>query len=684
MPVRPTIRSPAQRASLAPATGENLNSSLAENNDAAEKRERTRSRLVEVQLSQSPRSSLGAFANLNAVQWTEHYTSCMKLSNENKINAKNAFQLQLIDYMAMMLKKKESELDNFQIASCTLDASTKIYAFRVDSIHNDAVKMAGGLLRTDNAKKRGDDDASDGDGEGGKENAGGPEKKKRKTKRSSTVETNLKKINLKEVEVEGRIDPFFKRMATRFDEGQSGGCHFLANLRILDDSQEIVLSSETPWWRNRVLAEKKIPENVSIPILGFDTIKSSEICPSFTSFSFCGWTPESEDSIVCSDYAARLGADPVLGRDAEHAFDMYAVPEPVEENLTHDDDFGMDVDNVMDADHDIDENTVGTVEVMGCNQKQGKLSWQFAEIRNALSLDPREYSYFQKGAVVGWAGPNHWRLRPILKRNDGQKRAGGRKKSQETVTLKYETYAKGEDYKAADKRVCLTDSTVEKWSDLRTTLPEDLHLNVATLLRLFLKPSMAFQEKDKSAVEVDGVDPFDFDNENDKENYCPNLDNIGGHSDYDDDDRDISGPPAAEDDPNKDLNPAESGYDLVQAPNVIPNVYIPYAKRAKKMDMKRLQRTIFKIMTRTEAKEGEKKEETPAPAEEPSEISHTFNFSEVFKKVPKELPSKEAQNLSFPLAFVALLHVTNDRCLKVMGTPDLSELIVSQDKKLCS
>lgn len=37
-----------------------------------------------------------------------------------------------------------------QVASCTLDASAKIYAGRVDSIHAQAYKMLGGLGRADN------------------------------------------------------------------------------------------------------------------------------------------------------------------------------------------------------------------------------------------------------------------------------------------------------------------------------------------------------------------------------------------------------------------------------------------------------------------------------------------------------------------------------------------------------
>lgn len=46
----------------------------------------------------------------------------------------------------MFLKEKNHFF--LKAASCTLDASTKIYAYRVDCVHNDTLKMAGGLGRT--------------------------------------------------------------------------------------------------------------------------------------------------------------------------------------------------------------------------------------------------------------------------------------------------------------------------------------------------------------------------------------------------------------------------------------------------------------------------------------------------------------------------------------------------------
>ena len=48
-------------------------------------------------------------------QLAEHYANCMKLSAENKINVKNAFNIGLIDYMGEMLRKKAPEMNNFQV-----------------------------------------------------------------------------------------------------------------------------------------------------------------------------------------------------------------------------------------------------------------------------------------------------------------------------------------------------------------------------------------------------------------------------------------------------------------------------------------------------------------------------------------------------------------------------------------
>ena len=63
----------------------------------------------------SNRRSIGGISGLTMAQLAEHYHNCIKLSSENKISTKNAFNLQLIDYMATMIKRKESDMNNFQV-----------------------------------------------------------------------------------------------------------------------------------------------------------------------------------------------------------------------------------------------------------------------------------------------------------------------------------------------------------------------------------------------------------------------------------------------------------------------------------------------------------------------------------------------------------------------------------------
>lgn len=64
-----------------------------------------------------------------------------------KINKDNAWNLQLIDFMSSMLRRHDSRMENLQTASTVVDASARIYSFRVDAVHFDVMKMAGGLSK---------------------------------------------------------------------------------------------------------------------------------------------------------------------------------------------------------------------------------------------------------------------------------------------------------------------------------------------------------------------------------------------------------------------------------------------------------------------------------------------------------------------------------------------------------
>lgn len=137
-------------------------------------------------------SSSGDLLDLSSI-----YKDCVKLGTMNvsfnqfsvppwkftlyfkfqKINQKNAWSLQLLDYIDTVLDVEEKQsaknnnhsqknkprdqtesdpksITNFQFASNTLDASVKIYACRVDNVHNETYKVLGGLERSDKDKQK--------------------------------------------------------------------------------------------------------------------------------------------------------------------------------------------------------------------------------------------------------------------------------------------------------------------------------------------------------------------------------------------------------------------------------------------------------------------------------------------------------------------------------------------------
>ncbi|CAB1107358.1 unnamed protein product [Ectocarpus sp. CCAP 1310/34] len=82
------------------------------------------------------------------------YSSIIKLSSENKITRDKCWGLHLIDYMDRVILDEGGQMGgskvNFQKASCTLDASVKIYSHRVDATHISSYSLLDNLNRSDN------------------------------------------------------------------------------------------------------------------------------------------------------------------------------------------------------------------------------------------------------------------------------------------------------------------------------------------------------------------------------------------------------------------------------------------------------------------------------------------------------------------------------------------------------
>ncbi|OWZ17226.1 Condensin complex subunit 2 [Phytophthora megakarya] len=139
---------------------------------------------------------------------------------------------------------------NFQKASCTLDASIKIYSYRVDDTWNSSYKILENLSRTE--QKHGVDEGSDGEG---------TTKTARKTRKTHarTIEKNLNNINLKAYDTECEADPLFHKMSQSFDEGGAKGM-LLANLSVYDGCKILLNSSDVSMVTRKPIYEVAEPE----------------------------------------------------------------------------------------------------------------------------------------------------------------------------------------------------------------------------------------------------------------------------------------------------------------------------------------------------------------------------------------------------------------------------------------
>lgn len=133
----------------------------------------------------------------------ELYKKAIRMNAENKINASNSWSLRLIENMDTLLEEEETTESavNFTKASCTLDASVKIYSYRVDDVHLTSYKVLANLHRNSN-KKTTDADA---DEEGTTDQPATGSNKRRENARGaatgSTLESNVCTLHFVRVSV---------------------------------------------------------------------------------------------------------------------------------------------------------------------------------------------------------------------------------------------------------------------------------------------------------------------------------------------------------------------------------------------------------------------------------------------------------------------------------------------------
>ncbi|XP_065106079.1 condensin complex subunit 2 [Paramisgurnus dabryanus] len=666
-----------QKAALS-ATSTPLLDNIQGNDDERERRQRRRSKVIDLHgINDSSiheagtHSSAGtpaAVPKLSSAQISEHYSTCIKLSTENKITTKNAFGLHLIDYMADILKEKDSEL-NFKVAAGTLDASTKIYAVRVDAVHADAYRVLGGLGSETKPKESqdGNEEAEmDEDRQGEQVAAKQPKKRPQK----KTVEQNLSNINLSESEMKCEVDPMFQRMAASFDENSTAGV-FLSVLFSEDTRCELRFPSHMTLLKSQP-SPVQMPHQ-HVPASPFTahlkTLEEKPICPSLEDFSFTRWTPEQTTNL--NQLLEKM-------KQGEHAFDVNADIEPEEDD-------GPDFGDHFDA--DVDEGRPGDSEEYkehrdAClrSPEKGRGVIPIGQVDIAtmcmqLSDQPREYSYFSPRTMASWVGPGYWLFKPGHKQDHKPDKEPRKRAPKNPLVIDFKEDIHFHNYFRTTRAATTISKSALNSSNKKTTLPADFQYPPSNLSQLNLKPSNTLSSEGKKRLSGElgeEIGEYDYNNPNDTANFCPAL--------QEGDSEDADGFAGSDDSQTDRPNPFSLGTEdistygddcLVPEPHKLNIIEINYAKTAKTMDMKKLKTSMWSFLTDSPEKPKEVQNET-------TEVPGEKSFSQSIRNLVQRLPSTMATNLSVPLAFVALLHLANEKNLELHKIDSMTDIIIKQ------
>ncbi|XP_077292923.1 non-SMC condensin I complex subunit H [Arctopsyche grandis] len=670
-----------------------------ENDDEAERAELVAADLSKVSQFSTP-NSLASRRSAISIDLTkapqiEHFQGCLKLYAENKINKDNAWNLQLIDFMSAMLRKHDARMENLQMASTTLDASTRIYSYRVDAIHYDVLKMAGGLskaVQNKRGKKPGEDDNNANESVNDDDPNTQKKKDKRKKAAKSSLSTNVESQLNVEIEVNECIDPFFAQLAATTGDMTSSNRAFNSTLPVDDKTLGITLRSDVIFLdKIGILNELLDIENLEMferksNLLDIFT-SSDQICGPFHGFCITDWDPEKEEQQLKST-DQWLDNNLNLSQQAM-AFDMNAEVEPLPANMSNGFAYDDDFQNVVESDE----------EVLGVNNQairrdRARTVAHLVDMRPSAQSDGfLEYSYCS--AVVGaWAGPSHWKLKNNINKLSRAaershtittvmvKRAPSRKKKQLDYSnegMSFNRLAREcpEYSTVVPAKIMITRKTLAQgaaWSEKNFKRPIDRGFNLTHFKKFNhwqnVLLSLASEKEEQKKNDLPDINDYDYNNVNDT-SYCSNaaVDNDNGDmwlGEECDKEGDIHNQIGVIDD---------NGMEMVEPPPKVAKIFIPYAMRAKKVDMKQLKQVTWKLLTN--------QYDTETGADKPNVAIdgsvQEINFSSLLQILPTKLSNNMKESLSVSLSLLAVLHIANEKGLQLDTNSDYTDFYIKGD-----
>ncbi|KAK0083350.1 hypothetical protein PV325_000004 [Microctonus aethiopoides] len=600
-------------------------------------------------------------------QIAEGIAECIKLNLQNKINMKNAFSLNMIDFMSYLVRNRDEGISNLQVAGTSLDVSAKIYALRVDALHQDILKMAGNL---DHKDKKDDGDGNEenndpavAENDNAQQNDEKIQRKKKKKKLSRKIRTTIESLI-------GENDVVCLT-PVMFGEADCQTTDMLYQAMLpqhcnvglgLHPYKDVILDKNSNSITNNT--ESRIPW----PPVQFDVIR--DIITVYSGFEFLNWSNEEEGDKEKS-YSQEA---PSLIHD-DLAFDLDASLPP-DEPISN----GQ---NFYDLNDDNEDNAEGYhAEIRTTNA--------VVDLPNILAKLPDkklEYSFFSDAVNARWIGPGHWKIKSAGKNLGTSKvmeacRQGAGRKKKELELLFNDDTENCDAFLNVPKRntTKLQAKTVKTvWSEKKLELPTEDHDNsMKQVCQYFLRPDdiIKFIKNSMNATELPEESAhYDYGNENDTINYSPNDDD-------DDEDAQVNDDNYQDNGDNMDVDTGGFvGDNLIEAPKLTQKIFIPFSQRAKKLDMRRLKKCIWNrlLCHDQDDKDKENVNINDKTQNDVLSVKGEIKFTNVVADLPKKLNINDAEELSVATAFVSLLHLANEKCLKVHSNYNFSDVIISQD-----
>ncbi|KAF2895912.1 hypothetical protein ILUMI_10266 [Ignelater luminosus] len=598
----------------------------------------------------SPGSSLV----LDEKEMRDHFQICLKMYAENKINAKNAWNLKIIDYMRTILYSQGLNKDSLQVAGTSLDASVKIYGIRVDDVHMAVLQLANNMARLNTLRDAEDaEQHTEGndplESDKPRENEQ-PRRKKRRVMVFEQKPTLVKDPNSLLDDIVKLKSVFFQ---THINLESSIAENLYTNRIYMNHSKyKFMLLSKEKAWPSYNKKDASINFNTKYPFK-VSKIKNFKICAPLTGFEIDEWDPDTE-SLLFAERSRIVNNE----LNEEVVYDEDGIPIPELDGSVH--------NLFADA-----EETINRVAQHAVITKRVAHIVDFNPAEQSIRIG--DYGYLN--AVINnklitqvWAGPSHWKFKHIKRTEpnfpehpEKQVRKTEKRNRIQSSLIDFNTgilpFDKTKLYKPKKVRIDI--------SSFRCTLPKVIYFEYGIHRRLMLKP--VYIRLDRYNDKSDNEESKTMNDTNPNHSSHSHIENShtddGNHEDHQDQDLTQSVILSREDFQNR---------NLIDMPELVPKYLLSYALRAKRMNMKKLKTAIWKTLISTGPNE-----KVPDTDMYKREV-HKKNFSDVYKEIPARISKKMQQELSCPLAFVALLNLCNEQNLKLIGQSNLQDFTIEK------